>query len=61
MLFLDIDRPMRWPGRVAAKTLIKLLEQTAYVKDARNNISQWQEQLQSLVGQDERREHEAKG
>jgi len=43
ILFLDIDRPMKVPGRLASKALLFLLQRSAYVVDARKNLQAWEQ------------------
>ena len=38
VLFFDVDRPMRLPGRWLNKLLIAVFKRTAYIEDAKNNI-----------------------
>ncbi|HFD10880.1 MAG TPA: aspartyl/asparaginyl beta-hydroxylase domain-containing protein [Crenotrichaceae bacterium] len=43
ILFLDVDRPMKAPGRIASKVLLFLLQRSAYVVDARKNLKIWEQ------------------
>ena len=45
VLFLDIDRPMRWPGRILHKALLAFIRQTAYFKDPVRNLEKWEERF----------------
>lgn len=38
ILFLQVMRPMRWPGRLLAKAFIWAIRRTSYVQDARKAI-----------------------
>ena len=38
VLFFDVDRPMRLPGRWLNRALIAIFKRTAYIEDAKNNI-----------------------
>jgi beta-hydroxylase len=38
VLFLQVKRPMRWPGRVAAGALIGIIRRTSFVQDIRRNL-----------------------
>lgn len=38
ILFLQVMRPMRWPGRLLAKTFLWAIRRTSYVQDARKAI-----------------------
>jgi beta-hydroxylase len=49
VLFLDIERPLRLPGRLANKTTLHLIQMTAYVKDAKKNLASWEERLTSAA------------
>lgn len=49
VLFLDVDRPMRWPGRVVSNAFMRLVEWSAYVKDARRNLQAWEDRFESAV------------
>lgn len=45
VLFLDIERPMTVAGRIVARSLLRMIRWTAYVKDARRNIAIWEGRL----------------
>ena len=49
VLFLDIERPMRLPGRLLGKLLLQAVKLTAYVKDARKNLGTWEDHLEAAV------------
>lgn len=49
VLFLDIDRPMRWPGRLASGFFLRLLQWSAYVQDARQNLADWQQRQENVA------------
>ena len=49
VLFLDIDRPMRVPGFLLNRILIRLIKWSAYVKDARKNLSDWENRYENLA------------
>jgi beta-hydroxylase len=42
VLFFDVLRPMRMPGRILNAIMLALLKRTAYFRDARENIRQWE-------------------
>jgi beta-hydroxylase len=42
VLFFDVLRPMRTPGRILNSLVLALLKRTAYFQDARENIRQWE-------------------
>ena len=43
VLFFDVLRPMRTPGRILNSIMLALLKRSAYFKDAQQNIRQWEE------------------
>ncbi len=47
VLFFDVERPMRLPGRLLNKLLIAIMKRTAYVKDAGRNLQQWEKRYPS--------------
>jgi beta-hydroxylase len=50
ILFLDVDRPMKLPGRIASRILLFLLQRSAYVVDAKKNLRVWEQRYRdSLV------------
>ncbi len=49
VLFLDIDRPLRWPARLVSKALIRMIQWTAYVKDARKNLTAWEDRFETAM------------
>lgn len=38
VLFLQVRRPMRWPGRIAARLLYEIIRRTGFVQDVRKAI-----------------------
>jgi beta-hydroxylase len=42
VLIIDVDRPMRLWGRIISKTFLHALRLTAYFKDAKRNMRQWE-------------------
>ncbi|MCP3866973.1 MAG: aspartyl/asparaginyl beta-hydroxylase domain-containing protein [Gammaproteobacteria bacterium] len=42
VLFFDVIRPMRTPGRLLNRVALALLKKTAYFRDARKNMEQWE-------------------
>jgi beta-hydroxylase len=42
VLFFDVLRPLRTPGRILNSIMLALLKRSAYFKDARENIRQWE-------------------
>jgi beta-hydroxylase len=51
VLFLDIERPLSLPGRLVNKTILQLIQMTAYVKDAKKNLASWEDRVASAVQQ----------
>ena len=49
ILFLDLFRPMRWRGRLLGGGLLRVIQWTAYVKDARRNLVDWEDRLEAAV------------
>jgi beta-hydroxylase len=46
VLFFDVDRPLRLPGRIVNRLLIAIMKRTAYVQDAHRNLAQWERREQ---------------
>jgi len=46
VLFFDVDRPLRLPGRIVNRLLIATMKRTAYVQDAHRNLAQWEHRVQ---------------
>jgi len=44
VLFFDVDRPMRLPGRLLTQSLINGLKYSAYVRDPMKNLHEWERQ-----------------
>ncbi len=42
VLFFDVDRPMRLPGRLLTQSLINSLKYTGYVRDPMKNLYEWE-------------------
>ena len=42
VLFFDVLRPMRTPGRILNNIMFALLKRTVYFRDAQENIRQWE-------------------
>lgn len=55
ILFLDIDRPMKLPGRVASKVLLFLLQRSAYVVDAKKNLQVWEQRYRDYLENEDSR------
>jgi aspartyl/asparaginyl beta-hydroxylase (cupin superfamily) len=41
VLFFDVDRPLRPVGRMLSRALIGTFKRTAYIKDAKSNLAEW--------------------
>jgi beta-hydroxylase len=39
VLFLQVHRPMRWPGRLAAKALFQMIRHSSFVQDVRRSLA----------------------
>lgn len=50
VLFFDVLRPLRTPGRVLNSIMLALLKRTAYFRDAERNIRQWEERGRVRTG-----------
>ena len=46
VLFFDVDRPLRLPGRIVNRLQIAIMKRTACVKDAHRNLAQWERRNQ---------------
>jgi beta-hydroxylase len=46
VLLIDFDRPMRLPGRAVSKAFVWGIKRTAYFKDPKRNLEEWEKQLQ---------------
>jgi aspartyl/asparaginyl beta-hydroxylase (cupin superfamily) len=42
VLFFDVDRPMRLPGRLLTRSLINSFKHSAYVRDPVRNLQEWE-------------------
>lgn len=49
VLLLDVERPMRWRGRLVARLFLWAARRTAYFKDARRNQIEWEERFHSTL------------
>lgn len=49
VLIVDVERPLPLPARLLNRTMLQLVQLTAYVQDARRNISSWEERFESAV------------
>ena len=46
VLFLDIQRPLAWPGRIFNKAVLQLIRWSPFIQDARRNHRAWEEGLE---------------
>ncbi len=53
VLFLDIERPLRLAGRLVSAALLRAIQWTAYVKDARKNLTDWEQRVEAAALQAE--------
>ncbi len=51
VLFIDVDRPMRWPGRLVSNTFNALLKRSGYVQDGLKNLAEWEQRNRRAVPQ----------
>jgi beta-hydroxylase len=47
VLFFDVDRPMRLPGKLVNRLLIEGIKHSAYVQDAQRNLWRWEQDHES--------------
>ncbi|WP_409282242.1 aspartyl/asparaginyl beta-hydroxylase domain-containing protein [Pseudomonas putida] len=45
VLFLDVQRPLRWPGRLLNRAVLKLIQWSPFIQDARKNQKNWERGL----------------
>lgn len=50
VLFFDVLRPLRAPGRILNNLMLSLLKHTAYFRDAERNIRKWEDRNRMAVG-----------
>lgn len=46
VLFLDVQRPLAWPGRLLNKLVLQLIRWSPFIQDARRNHRAWEEGLE---------------
>ena len=49
VLFIDTERPLPWLPRLLNKLVLRVVRWTAYVKDARKNLYDWEERFETAV------------
>jgi beta-hydroxylase len=50
VLLIQIRRPLRNPGRWFADAFLKVIRRSAFVQEARRNITRWNEAIRALDG-----------
>ena len=43
VLFMDILRPLKFPGNVLNKGILNLIERSSYIQDAKKNQEMWEQ------------------
>ncbi len=61
VLLLDVDRPMRFWGRVVNRMFLTVIRWTAYVQDARKNMLSAEDKLEAAVARADALHIEAEG
>jgi ornithine lipid ester-linked acyl 2-hydroxylase len=49
VLFLDVERPMRVPGRLINWAFLKGIRWTAYVQEAKKNLESWEDRFEAAA------------
>ena len=49
VLLLDFERPLRLPGRIVNRAFLHGIRWTAYVQEARGNLSAWEDKFERAV------------
>ena len=49
ILLIDVDRPMRLPGRLVNLVFLRALKWTAYFQDAKRNLTKWENQEERFL------------
>ncbi len=49
VLLFDFERPLRLPGRIVNRAFLGGIRWTAYVQEARKNVSEWEERFEGAV------------
>lgn len=52
VLFMDILRPLRFPGNILNGAILNLIKRSAYIQDAKKNQEQWEEKYSQQVAWD---------
>jgi beta-hydroxylase len=49
VLLFDFERPMRRPGQILSRLMLKVLRRTAYFRDAQRNQRAWEERYREVL------------
>jgi beta-hydroxylase len=49
VLFIDVERPLGLAGRLVNRSILTAIQWTAYVKDARRNLAEWEARFETAV------------
>jgi len=49
VLIVDVERPLPLPARLLNRGILRAVQLTAYVQDARRNMSSWEDRFESAV------------
>ena len=49
VLLLHVERPMRWPGKLAARFWLNLIKLSPYFKDGYRNMKRWEERYEAAL------------
>ncbi|MCW9705207.1 aspartyl/asparaginyl beta-hydroxylase domain-containing protein [Fodinibius salsisoli] len=52
VLFMDILRPLKFPGNILNTAILSLIKRSAYIQDAKKNQEQWEEKYSREVALD---------
>lgn len=52
VLFMDILRPLKFPGNILNAGILNLIKRSAYIQDAKKNQEQWEEKYSQEVALD---------
>lgn len=50
VLLIDVERPMRLPGRLVSRAMLWVLRRTGYFKDAMHNQREWEKRFRAQQG-----------
>ena len=49
MILIDVERPMRFPGRLLSRTLLQGLRHSPYFREAVENATTWEERFDAVA------------